>query len=285
MRYMFNKYRHRNESGFTIVELVVVMTVLAILSPILFVTMDDLYTSNTSSLALTTQDTDMKTMLRTMDSDLSSATGWDTSLAVVKPLGPTNSTTTSETWSYCGTGGTTNCSQSANRVLIAYVNATDKSSTDTTRLPVFASTGGSCDTSLSNIGIVKVAQIYYVAADASGSYNDLYRRTVVNPEGDTYCNGATPYQHNTCATSVSTNANCKDSSGTSHTDAVLLTNVTSFTVDYYATPNSSAISNPYTTSPSSITSSQSIDVTVTTQVRINGNLNSNTSDIRITRPN
>jgi len=285
MRYIFNNYQRRNENGFTIVEMVVVMTVLAILAPLLFVIMNDLYTSNTTSLGLNTQDTNVKTVLRSIDSDLSNATGWDTTLAVDRPLGPKNSTTTSETWSYCGTGGTINCIQSVNRVLIAYINATDKSAADNSRLPVFANTGGSCDTSLSNIDIVKVAYIYFVAADPSGNYNDLYRRTIVNPEKDVFCNGATPYQVTTCALSVRTNANCKDLSGKSHTDAVLLTNVTSFNVDYYATPNGSAISDPYKASAGSITSSQSIGVTVTSQVRIDGKLSTNTSDIRITRPN
>ncbi|HUO61910.1 MAG TPA: prepilin-type N-terminal cleavage/methylation domain-containing protein [Candidatus Bathyarchaeia archaeon] len=278
---MFNRIRRPAETGFTIVELLIGITVLTVLMPVVLLTLSDLLRSATGALGLNVQDTDTKSVLRSINLELAGVYTWNTSLAVATPLGPTNNTSTPETWSYCGINGTSDCSVSTNRVLIAYQNATNKAPTDTTRQPVFANTAGSCDTS-QPINIVHYANIYFVAPDTTDpSYNDLYRRTVVNPDGYTVCGGVVPYQTNTCARSVLSNAGCKDASNVSHADAILLTHVISFNVDYYPTPNGTAIANPYTALPGSITSAQAIKISVTTQALINGSLRSNTADVRI----
>lgn len=262
-------------------ELLLAITVLSILTPVVLLSLGDLYRSNISTLNRSAQNTDTVSVLRSIQNELQSITGLDTALPVAIPLGPTNSTTTSETWSYCGINGTSDCAASANRVLIAYTNATDKAYTDKTRLPVFSNANG-CNPA-NPTSIIQVAQIYFVAPDANKpSQNDLYRRTVVNPTGATTCNGTVPYQTNTCATSVLSNAGCKDSSGNTHSDAVLLTNIQSFNVDYYASASdSAAIDSEYSADPSTIKGAQTIIITVTTTALINGTSTPNTATIRI----
>lgn len=284
MRHMFNNVRRRSDAGFTLIELMVALIGMSVLATMVFYSLGDLYTDNISSLGKTTQSTSTLGVLQSIENDLASTSGWTTSLAVPVPLGPTNNTVNPETWNFCGTNGASDCNSSPNRVLIAYTNATDKAPTDATRLPVFANTAGNCDPN-SPINTVKVAQIYFVAPDLTvANQNDLYRRTVVNPANDTICNGVTPYQKNSCAPSVMSQAGCKDSGGTAHQDAVLLTNVSAFNVDYYtAASDTSAIANEYSASQGTITGSKTIVVSVTSQVRINGTMTPNSANIRITR--
>ncbi len=286
MQHLSNSIRTRSQTGMTVVELLIVVTVLAILMPIVVFTLGDLYSDNIGSISKTKQDTDTRSVLRAIEDELKTASSWATSLAVSVPLGPTNNTTTPETWSFCGRNGVSDCSSSVNRVLIASTITTDKVYTDTTRLPIFANVGGICDTT--NLSaIIKTAQIYFVAPDTTNpSKSNLYRRTVLNPQGATLCSGTTPYQATTCASAVISQTGCQDSSGATHTDAILLTDVTSFNVDYYSSPgDSTAIGNEYTASAATIAAAPTIKITVTTQTRINGTLTPNTADIRITRPN
>jgi prepilin-type N-terminal cleavage/methylation domain-containing protein len=288
MRFSSNSFaryaRHSKISeGFTVVELAIVITVFSILSSLVIFTLGDFYESNTSSVSKSVQSTNTRSVLRAIEDDLVSTTGWATTLPVVRPLGPTNDLVNLETWSYCGTGGTSNCTQSVNRVLIAYTTATDKAPSDSTRLPVFANTMGSC-TPDGTLNTIKVASIYFVALDTSTSKYNLYRRTVVNPASGTICNGVVPYQNTTCATSVSSQPVCKDASNNSHTDAVLLTNIQSFTVDYYTQPNdTSPVTNEYTAPAASITNATTIKITVGTQSTVNGQQTTVNADLRVVR--
>ena len=271
----------RLSRGFTIVELMIIISVMTILLGLVMSSLYSYYTSNTTSLKKSTQDTDTRKVLRTIESELTNTSGWITSLAVARPLGPTNSTSTNETWSFCGTGGTANCTQSVNRVLIAYTNATDKAASDSTRLPVFGMTSGVCDYSKT----IQVAQIYFVAADTSDpTRNNLYRRTVVNPDSSPRCNNVVPFQKTTCAVAVASQAGCLDSGGLSHIDAILLRGIKSFDVDYYAVSNdTSPITNQYSASASTIASSTTVKLSITTEVRLDGSPTTKTTDIRISR--
>jgi prepilin-type N-terminal cleavage/methylation domain-containing protein len=275
---MSNKFSR----GFTIIELIVAMTVMTILSGVVFVALDGLYSGNVGTSAQSTLDTDTLSVLRSIEKELTDASGWTTSLPVSIPLGPTNNTITAETWSYCGTGGVANCTQSVNRVLIASTPATDKADSDSTRLPIFANTSGSCNTA-GTINTVQAVRIYFVAPDhTDATKNDLYRRTILNPTGATICGSTNPYQTTTCAPSVSNYAACKDTSGVSHTDAILATNISSFSVDYYTNANdSSPISSEYTTTASTINSSQAVRLTLGTNVFVNGATTTDTASIVI----
>ncbi len=274
---IFKTTNHRS-GGFTIVEILVVLTVLGILIGLVLNTLGDFYYANTTSLGKTVQDTDTRYSLRAIESELSNTAGWSTSLPVASaPLGMNNSGTA---WSYCGN----DCATDGKRVLIAYVMATDKPKSDNTRLPTFtpSTSGSSCDPA--QAGIIKNALIYFIAQDPSGNSN-LYRRTIVNPFNLAICSGSSidASQKTTCSPwQVSTYpAVCKGP------DALLLPNVTSLSINYYGfSSNSTPVSTQYTSNPNAATdvaAAKTVELKVTTSANYQGVANTSTSAIRVSR--
>ena len=68
--------RLSSSSGLTIPEIVVVITVLGILMGILFTSLYDLYASNSNALKTVVTTGDMRTALRTIESELNTATSF-----------------------------------------------------------------------------------------------------------------------------------------------------------------------------------------------------------------
>lgn len=274
-------------SGFTIVELIVVITVMGILLVLVMDILTDLYSSNAITLGRSVQDTDTRSVLRSIESDLSDATSWTTNLAPqVQPLGPT--VTPSDPWVYCGNAGNSACSNpNANRVLIAYTYATDKAPSDPSRLPVFAQTAGNCDAG--SASPMLVANIYFVAQDPQNSAkSNLYRRTIYNPGNSTPCS-ATHYQKTTCKAADA--GNVAYASICQGVDATLLQDITSMKVDYYtSSSDTSPIANQYSGYPSDtnlttlISQAKTVKITVKTNRVINGIKQEQNADIRISRP-
>ncbi len=254
----------RNHHGFTIVELIVVMTVLSILIGLTLTTLGSFYQSNTTSLSQTIQTTDTRSVLRAIENDLINSSGFlaTTSMTAADPTGSDNAV---GAWSYKGNDPL----HPTNRVLISRNYATDKPATDDTRSLIFCSPGSQ---PLAN------NLIYFVAKDPNGSLYNLYRRTMVGT--GTGCTG-TPFQKQSCAAAkVAINPPCKS------TDAVLLHDVHNFTVDYYATPDKQeTIVDQYGVGESSIANTKSIKITVTTSRLINGVQTLYPSSIRISRLN
>lgn len=201
MQAIFPKYSASH--GFTIVELIVVVTVLGLLGGLLFGPLDDLYVSNVSSSAQTTQDSDTRGALRQIANDLAYTTNFLSSIPT--PASPTGSDNALGAWN------------SGASVLMASMYATDKPASDSTRKPV--SISPACDPTLQQY--IKNTYIYFVKS------NTLYRRVMVNtPTMGTPCTGIA--QNQSCA------------SGCPSTDAILLRNVTSFTITYYVTTDPSS---------------------------------------------
>lgn len=308
MLHLFNKHNH----GFTIPELIIAITVLTLLTPAVIFGLGNYYQDNITSLAKTTQDTDTRSGLNTISNDLRATTGFRASLSVasVTPLGSNNNATGNISWSYCGTSatsttcdGTTTNNYATNRVLIAYMYATDGPIGNNQRMPVFINSGGSFD--LSTVTPATFAYIYYVAPDTTNaSQNNLYRRTIVdvNPttnvfrnispasglwpcstSNPTFTGCVTPYQKTTCASvSVRTYSSVCGAS-----DAVLLYNVKSFWVDYYNATNQ-PIANYYTSNSTNAANAatdiqnnaESIQVTMT-KIYTGSQSKTSTASIRI----
>ena len=263
-----------NQQGFTIPEVITVMVVLAILSAIVLSALGNLYYDNIQTTAQTTQDTETRGVLRTLEKTVTSAGAFSASVTVPAPMGPGNNTT-NLTWSYKG-NDTTNPD---NRVFIASAIATDKSPTDETRLPVFQNTGAGCTI---DKGVPVVVQnIYFVAPDySSATTMNLYRRTAVMPTAS-LC--GTTFQKNTCLASVV----AANPSVCQSADALLLRNVTGFAVDYYASPNDTApIADQYSTSvdkSADIAAAKTAKLTVTTKQKVNGKDMTSIAELRVSR--
>ena len=212
-----NSFSH----GFTIVETIVVLTVLGLLTGLLFGPLDDLYISNTASSAQTTQDSDTRSTLRQIAGDLTNMTEFVGTIGT--PTTPTGSNDTTGAWN--GSAST----------LMASVYATDKPTSDPLRKLVNA--GTSCDFTSSQ-PFIKNTYIYFVKAGTT----TLYRRTMINtPNAGTPCTSIAQTQ--SCASTVMAaySSICKS------TDAVLLKNVASFTIDYYASSDPNNPISPITT--------------------------------------
>lgn len=257
----------KQNKGFTVAELIIVIVVSSILlTPVIF-SLGSFYQDTLSSINISTQDTEVKSALATISSDLKEVTGFRASLTIPTatpqpPLGSSNDATAGGNWSYCGTATTsttcdgisTNTNYTSKRVLIAYVDATDGPTTSTNFNPVFLYPGSGAF-NLSTATRATNAYIYFVAPDRSdSSINNLYRRTIMNVDPATDANiSSSLYDCSvvglnvnpsiaTCGTPTTTldaKNSCastvvaSNASSCASSDAVILRNVESLWVDYY----------------------------------------------------
>lgn len=220
--------------GFTLVELVIVMTVMTVLTGLMFGPLADLYTSNTSSAAQVTQDSDTRSALRQIASDLTYSSGYVGSIAA--PTSPTGSNESTGAWTYLPAANASSANVDANtQVLMGKLYATDLPYSDENRKPV--SVGSPCD--LTQPPFIQNTYVYFVK---SGT---LYRRLMAN----------TPNNGSPC-TPIAQQQSCRTiSAGCPAVDAVLLKNVTSFLIEYDNNP----------TTPVQVPLARSAKITVKTQ--------------------
>lgn len=247
MRAMFTNRRDKT-SGFTLVEVIVAITVLSILGVTVLNTLGNYFSDNVVSISKITQDSDARSVLYSIGKELTDSSGFLSSLPVVPPLAYYNNGTSlvdqSSGWSYLGLNGSDTPN---NRVLIATKYATDTDPSNPSRQPLFIRNNGTCEPSDPHVVPAQVTFIYYMAKDPNDSNTyDLYRRTVVPPLTMVYCRGGTlyvdlngnpglPWQKQTCPlglpVSLDLNHLCQGG------DAILLRGITSFNVDYFTAPN------------------------------------------------
>lgn len=223
-------------SGFTIVELIVVIIVTGVLIGLLFGPMDDLYTANNQGLKSTIVASDVNSTMQAIRQTASISYSYDTTNSISDPVGTiwTGGSTTLITSNYA-----TSTSTSGDRTILKDYN-------------------NSCALLFNNY-------IFFVRD------RTLYRRTLTKEGTTTTCGGAAWDQKQTCTagTSAITYPRCKA------TDAKLLSNVDSFSVEYYASPSSSTTTTPNT--------AKAIQVTI--QIKTTGSSKPVTSKLRIKRTN
>lgn len=223
--------------GFTIVELLVVITVSGILMGVLFGPLNDLYTSNSNSIRKVIQTTDAHSALRSIQNNISLSTGFLSQSAITDP-------STSAKWN------------SASGILITSNYATTADTSPGVRTLVLSASDGT--TKLQN------NYVYFV------SNGTLYRRTLANTSS-TY-GGATIGQPQTCAAGYTDTVNCKA------VDATIVKNVTGFTVQYYASPES-------TTTISDPTIASTVVLNITVQTGAGSNTITTSNSLRISHIN
>ncbi len=196
--------RHTLTKGFTVAELIIVMVVAGLLLPLIIGPLDDLYTSFIRSTKSVVQIGDAHGALRMLEDDISFATTLNPTRSVSAPLGANNDATA---WDWRGDGPDS-------RVIIITAYATTASRNDNSRTLAFAT---NCTTPLTN------THIYFV------DDGTLYRRTIASTQPQ--CASTPIAQKTTCAAGV-TGSSCQGA------DAVIIRNVTKFSVDYYSDPSS-----------------------------------------------
>lgn len=296
-----NAGRHKSIVGYSVAELLVIIVAVGLLIPAVLFGTGGFYDSLLSSLSLSTNDTDTRSALSTIATDLRDVKEFSASLGVAStmPIGVNGAgaATGSNNWSYCGTAsssvtcdGVVANDYTKNRVLIAYNYATDGVPSSSATMSVFTNNGSAFN--LSSTTPATNAYIYFVAPDLNNaSQKNLYRRTIVNVDPTTDALASTgywcydsskqiassctaPYQKTSCTSTMvaSYPSVCKAR------DAVLLYNIESFWIDYYDASNQPIV-NCYTnnatnaaTAAANISSNAtSIQMTITKKPLANSN--------------
>jgi prepilin-type N-terminal cleavage/methylation domain-containing protein len=193
------KLAAKASAGFTLIELIITMGILALLAGLLFGPMDDLYVSNTRNLKSIVQVGDTRSALRAVQQQVELSNAFLPGNVVNDPLRSTP---------WASTGG---------EVLITSNYAT---TTDATGSKKILTAGVTCAAESNNI-------VYFV------DNRTLYRRTLTNRNVVAPCGTGVDWDQRHTCTPGNTNAKCQGS------DAKLADNVTQFSVEYYEFPYTS----------------------------------------------
>ncbi len=256
LRLSTNTITRHLSKGFTLPELIIVITVSGLLIGLLFGPLDSLYTNNSTGLKSVVQTVDTRGALRQIEHGITLSLSFYDSNWVGDPLGQHNNGDNTQ-WTWAGSGSTS-------RVLITgnYATTIDEAQ-DSLGARTLVYYGAGCTTPIVN------NVIYFVS---SGT---LYRRTIKNTTSP--CSGSVA-QLQSCAAGVSNGA-CQA------VDAKILTGVTNFSIDYYLTPDAaSPMANEYTdiTVPGT---AKTIVINLTAATGTGNSAVSSSSSLRITRLN
>jgi len=238
------------KAGFTLVELVVAITVMAIIAVGLFAVLIQTYSSSSYGATQVTIASNAQLAMDQIEQDVRYSDNFDTQLVspFSDPYGPTNNSSSPQSWTFAGTP-----SSSTNRALIIEANATTSNPQANTRTYVYKTGTYSCSQEIYNPPL-HYTKIYFV-------YNNtLYRRTITDTTTST-CNPSTEkqVQKQSCpeASVGSWPSICKAN------DEVIATNVTAFSVDYYYGTGTSALNVYPTDSGNLVPTADSAQVTLT----------------------
>lgn len=243
------RIRSSRTQGFTIPELIVVMTVIGILTGLIFGPFDDLYSANVQSLQTIIQATDTRGALRQIEREITASKQFLRS-SDIDINGDTPYTNSINKWTWDGAG--TPSVNSPKHVLITENYATDTNTGDVVK-------AADCSTPLT------INYVFFV-------YNDiLYRRTLKTLPTPTTCGGASIAQKRTCHTLSLDTVNCEGR------DAQIITGVKNLEVEYYSNSNDS---NALLFGPSSTSKTVTLKLTTTSKSGL-----SSMTTMRMTRMN
>lgn len=248
--------------GATIVELIIVVSVIGSLTGLLFGPFNDLYVSSSQSLRALVQASDTRGALRTIERDVVLASRFLSENTINDLVNNIPSKPTGQKWAWTGNPS----ADPTKRVLIIEAfgsKPTTVSGVSGVRDIIVS--GGGCTTPLT------INYAYYV------HNSNLYRRTIKSSGANTGCNG-TIDQNRTCRVGFN-NAACEG------IDALIISGVKSFTVDYYLSSKEPLpVANQYTSS-SALTNVMTVVLSITTSSGQGSNELESTSTMRITRLN
>jgi len=261
-------------TGFTIPELIIAMTVSAILLGMLYGPLDDLYRSSSNGLRSIVQVTNTRSALRQIEHNIELSDKF-------LPTNYGNSSSSDDIQDWVNTGKPVwnwAGSSSNSRVLVTQNYGTDSSGN-------IVLTKNDCD--------VTAPQIIEYAYFLQGT--SLYRRTLTLKTYPSNCYGAVANKR-TCPAAKTLPSGCQGP------DALIATGVTNFSIDYYASSSSTTpldnacgtggdygkhtcYSNSFG-NPSTIPGqASSIVISITIQTGTGSNTITTTSQMRITRKN
>ena len=240
-------------SGFTLVEVIVVVTVTGILTGLLFGPLSDLYFANAQGLTSIVQATDVKTSLRSMEKTIAFGNAF---AAITDATDADNNI-----WKWNNTSGL------LGSPLIIKSNATEVNAQGNRVIAtVYMVNCNNVPTRMT------YNTVFFVKKDASQNVGTLYRRTII-PSPATTCDDPIKIeQKNSCQSPASNPTNCSVS------DAVIATNVTGFTVQYFSASDSATAVTP---DEASFPTYKTATVTLTTTVGVGSTKTSVTNALRM----
>jgi type II secretory pathway pseudopilin PulG len=267
--------RRISTRGFTIVELVVVITATTILAGVLFGPLDSLYSSNTKSTTKVVQIQDVHNTLRSMQALIVQSSGFlatNQYNATTNPQGvndPSGTVWRATTSSTLGSPDSTLSPGSNVLITSNYATTTNTNTTDQTNaatnndqtLAKSVAADATCSVPLQN------NYVYFLDTATS----TLWRRLISNTTSS--CSGSV-IQKQSCIT-TNTSGYCKTR------DIKVATGVSAFTVNYCSSASSDI--SACTATPASVVSTIIVSLTIQTGVGLN--VQSTSSNLRITRIN
>lgn len=257
------KHTKHSSPGFTLVELVVTMTVLAILSSAIFTIYIDNYRQSSRMVTQASLDATAQLGMSVLEHDVRYSFAFSTSMPAgfSDPYGRDNGGTPV---TYSGTSSTT-------RSLLLSQYATTTNALGNTRQAVYKQGAFSCATNLYDNPKLPYLIVYFVRD------NSLFRRTITDSTTAT-CNPP-QYQKQSCPPSVSPwNAICKAA------DEVIAENVSGFAIDYYSGTDTSPTDVYSSSDPAVLDTMDSVGITLTLATQGSSPIASTTT-MRITRVN
>jgi prepilin-type N-terminal cleavage/methylation domain-containing protein len=240
-------------SGFTMVELIIAITVSGILAGLLFGPLNDLYKSNITSSKKIAQIGEAHNSLRTTQDLITKSTGFlSTNVynASTNPNGVNDPYSANNNWSASAYNSNNGVLITSNYATTVETNSISSGSSNAgTQTIALDNTTGNCLTAPALIN----NYVYFV----NNYDHSLYRRTLKNLTA--VCNGGSIIQKQSCGlktdNSINTAAYCATR------DAKLASSVTAFNVVYLANPED----NPVSQHISDPTQASTVVLTLTTQ--------------------
>lgn len=257
--------RHKSQ-GFTLVEVTLVVSIMLVAVMLLFNVMWSMLNDSTAQREQLVLTYDRQTAMNIIESDIALTSRFLPTLdsGLTDPYLPTSN---GGVWSYRGDSSTA-------RYLLLRSYSTTQNPLSSTREPVFVGdrTGPTCSVTGKYYNTVqRYNTIYFV------KNGDLFRRRVVDTATLT-CDDQ--YQKTSCPTG-STSSSCKAD------DELLASNVTNFSVDYYASRSSNTKLDVYETGalPSLVTTALDAEITLVVSKQAGGKTVTSQSTLRISKLN
>lgn len=249
----------RATSGFTLVEIIIVVTVCGILTGLLFGPLSDLYSANTQGLTSIIQTTDVKSTLRQMEKTLALGNSF-----AAQSFPDSNG----KSWNWNDTTYSAGNPLIGNPLIInSYATEVNASGNRVIAMVYYANCSNFPQRMSYNT-------VFFVKKDAGQNTGTLYRRTIT-PTPSTACDDPIKIEQKTSCDSPP--------AGCTIRDAVIATNVTDFTVKYFAASDGATPD----TSPSaaSFPTYKTVTVSLTTTVGVGTTQTSVTNSLRMSLVN
>ncbi len=255
--------------GFTIIEFAIVIPILILVAISMFNILLSILNTNDFERDRLNAIHDKEAAIDIIESDVALSSRYLTTIdsGVENPYPPTSN---GGTWSYKGDSATS-------RYLILRTYSTTENPLSGNRQPVFKGSGTDCDTAHLYFNEVQRYNVIYFVKN-----NNLYRKRLVNTSAPT-C--STQYQKLSCPSKVDLGTN--QLSSCKADDELLLSNVSSFTVNYYPSRTSTTASDVYASGADTalVTGATDAEVIVTVSKKSSGKTMTVTGKLRMTKLN